>query len=230
MDVNDDRMHLSFAIKSCGYNTDKEVLDVDMCLMEMEEDEVEDYGGCFPLSLESGDESLQRSIGIGTEMELEEPMPMISGRAVIVHIQNKAANSTKQVETVQTMLFQRSKQSQGSVKFSINERAVLSTAAKAKAKAKSEARISYSKLVKYVFCHEPTGAEMEIRSPLMPILHWHWTKTKEQQPHLSFFAGNPPLLASTGSKESAETNRERVAAPRPRPSNSNSNRDRKSVV
>eukprot|EP00984_Skeletonema_dohrnii_P038581 scaffold41978_cov250-Skeletonema_dohrnii-CCMP3373.AAC.2 len=64
---------------------------------------------------------------------------------------------------------------------------------------------------------------MEMRSPLMPILHWHWAKTKEQQPHLSFFAGNPPMLASTGSKESAETNRERVAAPRPRPSNSNSN-------
>ena len=196
-DANDDQMYLSFAIKHSGYNQDKGILDVDMCLLEMEEDEVEDYGGQFPLSLESGDESLLQCIS--TE---------ISGRAVIVHIQNKAsANGVKEVkveEKVQTFLLE-STLIGGSATFSINEKAVLSMAAKAKGNSEARTRTSLSKLVKYVFCHIPTGATMEIRSPLMPILQWQWKKMKGQS-HLSFFAGNSPMSASTDSKKRAKSN------------------------
>ena len=160
-DASDSQMYLSLGIKGCIYNEDEGLLEVDMCLLQMEEDELEDNGGCFPLLLESKDESLQQDVNMGGQ---------ISGKVAIVHMQGTAA--CNQDWNVQTIEFQKSALLQGSAKFSMNEEELLLTAAKAKYNRSSASNgASYLKLVKYLFRHEKTGAEMELRSPLTPILN-----------------------------------------------------------
>ena len=163
-----ERMYLSLGIESFGYDKVKEVLKVNLYLLQMEEEELHENGGCFPLLLNfDKDESL---------IQHNYMNETISGRGVIVHLQMKV-NELEGLGNFHTMDMQKSSiHRHGSTKFSINEKQLLLTAAKAEAKNRSnssEAR--YSKLAKYCFWHEQTGAVMEIRSPMMPILHW--TKT-----------------------------------------------------
>jgi hypothetical protein len=155
-DVIDGQMYLSLGIKGCRY--DKGLLEVDVCLLQMEEDELEENGGCFPLLLESEDESLQQFV------DMEE----ISGKAAIVHIQG---TTPKQVLKIWIIDFQKSVLHHGSAKFSMNEEELLLKAAKTKIRSIANNEAGYLKLVKYLFRHEKTGAKMELRSPLMPILN-----------------------------------------------------------
>ena len=169
-DVNDEieRMYLSFGIKWFEYDNVKGVLKLDLCLLQMEEDELHEDGGYFPLVLDSDkDEALIRRNHMND---------MIAGKAVIVHFQMKENESEGLgLGHVQTFDMRESSSflSHGSTKFSINEKQLLLTAAKAEAKNRNnsnEAR--FSKLAKYCFWNEQTGAAMEIRSFLMPILQW----------------------------------------------------------
>ena len=169
-DVNDEieRMYLSFGIKWFEYDNVKGVLKLDLCLLQMEEDELHEDGGYFPLVLDSDkDEALIRRNHMND---------MIAGKAVIVHFQMKENESEGLgLGHVQTFDMRESSSflSHGSTQFSINEKQLLLTAAKAEAKNRNnsnEAR--FSKSAKYCFWHEQTGALLEIRSPLMPILQW----------------------------------------------------------
>ena len=169
-DVNDEikRMYLSFGIKRFGYDNVKGVLKLDLCLLQMEEDELHEDRGYFPLLLDSDkDEALIRHNYMNDT---------IAGRAVIVHFQMKE-NESEGLGLGHVQTFDMREPSfpfHGSTKFSINEKQLLLTAAKAEAKNRSNSNEArwYSKSAKYCFWHEQTGAVMEIRSPLMPILQW----------------------------------------------------------
>lgn len=160
----DERMYLSLGIRLCGFDMDKGLLKVDVSLLQMEEDELDENGGHFPLLLESDeDESLTK------HNHLNET---ISVRAEIVNMRMRIEDKEQErIGTSQTFDLQDDSSTlswlhHGSTRFFINEKQLLLNAAKGSSI--NEAR--YSKLVKYYFWHEQTGAEMEIRSPSMPIL------------------------------------------------------------
>lgn len=162
-DKFDERMYLSLGIRLCGFDADKGLLKVDVSLLQMEEDELDENEG-FPLLLESDeDESLTK------HNHLNE---IISVRAEIVNTRMRVEDKEQEgIGTSQTFDLQNDSSTSswlhhGSTRFFINEKQLLLNAAKGNSI--NEAR--YSKLVKYYFWHEQTGAEMEIRSPSMPIL------------------------------------------------------------
>lgn len=174
---DDERAYLSFGIDQgggddCGYNADKGVLKVNMRLLQMEEDELREAGGCFPLLLASGDESLAQHTHMNEG---------VLGKAAIVHLhynkESKGDPKSKpkvQLQTFTIDLHESSLLRHGPTKFSINERQLLLNAAKVYAKNRDRGNKNdgawYSKLSKYYFLSEHTGAELEIRSPSMPIL------------------------------------------------------------
>lgn len=164
-----ERMYLSFGINWFDNDKGKGVLKVNLCLLQMEEEELQENEGCFPLVLDSDeDEALIQ------HNYMNETIP---GSAVIVHLQVKE-NETRlgNVQTIDIDMQGKefSRLCHGSTQFSINEKQLLLTTAKAEAKiyGSSSNESRYSKLAKYRFWHEQTGAAMEIRSPLMPILQW----------------------------------------------------------
>ncbi len=172
---NDERVYLSFGIDQgggddCGYDADKGVLKVNMRLLQMEEEELHETGGCFPLILASGDESLMQHTHINEG---------VLGKAVIVHMHyNKESKEDPRLKPkpkvqVQTFLIDLHESSlfrHGPTKFSINERQLLLNAVKVYAKNRGSRNDGawYSKLYKYHFLSEHTGAEIEIRPPSMP--------------------------------------------------------------
>ena len=189
---NDQRMYLSFGLEQgegdgggCGYDADKGVLKVNMRLLQMEEEELRENGGCFPLLLESEDEPLTQHNHMNDE---------VLGRAVVVHLHyNKESKEDPKVQTFLIDLHESSLLRHGPGKFSINERQLLLNAVNVYTKNRGSTNdvAKYSKLSKYYFLNECTGAEIEIRSPSMPILQ----RTKKGD--LTFCQPPTPALTST---------------------------------
>lgn len=200
---DDERVYLSFGIDQgggddCGYDADKGVLKVNLRLLQMEEDELRETGGCFPLLLASRDESLTQHTHINEG---------VLAKAAIVHLhyskESKEDPKPKPKVQVQTFLIDLHEPSllrHGPTKFSINERQLLLNAAKVYAKDRDRGNKNdgdwYSKLSKYYFLSEHTGAEIEIRSPSMPIL-LRRTKTFE---HLNNRTSTSNFLSLTSTK------------------------------
>ena len=174
----------------------------------MEEEELHENGGRFPLLLESDeDESLSKHnhmnevISVSSEIvhmimktkgkELLS-VQSVSSEVVNAHTQMKTRGTEQEdfdSDTSHTFEMQNDSFSltwlcHGSTTFVVNEKQLLLKAAKESST--NEAR--YSKLVKHNFLHELTGAAMEIRSPSMPILQ----QTKAGD--LTFYL--PPSAAS----------------------------------
>ena len=113
-DGDGDRTYISFGIKKCEFDKKKGELDVDMCLIEMQEEELSESEGRFPLLLVgSEDESLQ--------MATKEPI--ITGTAVIIEIQVESCAGfvpKSDLVRVQKIKLCESKLCRGSTKFFIN--------------------------------------------------------------------------------------------------------------
>ena len=203
-DINDEteQLYLSLGIESFGYDEVKGVLKVNLYLLQMEEEEIHENGGCFPLLLNlDKDESL---------LQHNYMNETISGRGVIVHLQ-KQVNELEGLCNIQTFDMQKSSiHRHGSTKFSLNEKQLLLTAGRAEVKMKNGSSLNearYFKLAKYSFWHKQTGAVMEIRSPMMPILHWTKTGnlTFDSHPPSSFSLSSgsiPTADCSSGCKRS----------------------------
>ncbi|KAL7490785.1 hypothetical protein ACHAWT_000565 [Skeletonema menzelii] len=189
---NDQRMYQSFGLEQgegdgggCGYDEDKGVLKVNMRLLQMEEEELRENGGCFPLLLKSEDEPLTQHNHMNDE---------VLGRAVVVHLHyNKESKEDPKVQTFLIDLHESSLLRHGPGKFSINEQQLLLNALNVYTKNRGSTNdvAKYSKLSKYYFLNECTGAEIEIRSPSMPILQ----RTKKGD--LAFYQPPTPALTST---------------------------------